>query len=125
MRKVWLWLAGAFVLLLIAAVGIAFFIDEPLRGYVERTMNEHLQGYTIRIGELDVHPSVIVLLPHGKLEMEVFDYVLCYGSLAGTGCAMAYAQWAEDNVNMPVRNFAPHPLGEEGAKKPWPTRRFM
>jgi hypothetical protein len=56
MRKVWLWLAGAFVLLLVAVVGIAFFIDEPLRGYIERTMNEHLQGYTIRIGALDVHP---------------------------------------------------------------------
>jgi hypothetical protein len=28
------------------------------------------------------------------LEMEVFDYVPCYRSPAGTGCAMAFAQWA-------------------------------
>ena len=28
------------------------------------------------------------------LDMEVFDYVPCYRSLAGTGCAMAFAQWA-------------------------------
>jgi 3-O-methylgallate 3,4-dioxygenase len=27
------------------------------------------------------------------LEMEVFDYVPCYRSPAGTGCAMAFAQW--------------------------------
>ena len=27
------------------------------------------------------------------LDMEVFDYVPCYRSLAGTGCAMAFAQW--------------------------------
>ena len=66
MRKVWLWLAGVFVLLLIAVVGIAFFIDEPLRGYVERTMNEHLQGYTIRIGALDVHPF--------RLSVDVKDF---------------------------------------------------
>jgi hypothetical protein len=57
--------------------------------------------------------------------MEVFDDVPCYRSPAGTGCAMAFAQWAEDNVNRHVRNFAPHLLGEEGVKKPWPPRRFM
>jgi len=27
------------------------------------------------------------------LDMEVFDYVPCYRSPAGTGCAMAFAQW--------------------------------
>jgi hypothetical protein len=27
------------------------------------------------------------------LDMELFDYVPCYRSPAGTGCAMAFAQW--------------------------------
>jgi hypothetical protein len=27
------------------------------------------------------------------LEMDIFDYVPCYRSPAGTGCAMAFAQW--------------------------------
>jgi Domain of Unknown Function (DUF748) len=31
-------------------------IDEPLRRYVERQINSSLQGYTVRIGTLDVHP---------------------------------------------------------------------
>ena len=31
-------------------------IDAPLRGYVERQINSRLQGYTVRIGTLDVHP---------------------------------------------------------------------
>jgi hypothetical protein len=56
---------------------------------------------------------VIVFLPHGKLEREVFDYVPCYRSPTATRCAMAFAQWAEEKVNMPVRNFAPHLLGAE------------
>ncbi|HEX2186731.1 MAG TPA: DUF748 domain-containing protein, partial [Chloroflexota bacterium] len=31
-------------------------LDAPLRGYVERQINRRLQGYTVRIGTLDVHP---------------------------------------------------------------------
>ncbi len=31
-------------------------IDAPLRGYMERQINSRLQGYTVRIGTLDVHP---------------------------------------------------------------------
>jgi hypothetical protein len=42
--------------LVLAAVAASFFIDEPLRRYVERQVNARLQGYTVRIGALDVHP---------------------------------------------------------------------
>lgn len=56
MRRWWIWLAGAVVFLAGAAVVASFFIDEPLRRYLERQMNAHLQGYTIRIGALDFHP---------------------------------------------------------------------
>jgi hypothetical protein len=56
MRKVWIWLAGSLAILIILIVALAFFIDKPLRGYVERKMNQNLQGYTVRIGALDLHP---------------------------------------------------------------------
>ena len=36
MRRWWIWLVGAVVLLAVAAVTVSFFIDEPLRRYVER-----------------------------------------------------------------------------------------
>src|SRR6266498_2742290 len=56
MRRWWIWVAGAVVLLAVAAVVVSFFLDEPLRRYVERQMNARLQGYTVRIGALDLHP---------------------------------------------------------------------
>jgi hypothetical protein len=56
MRRWWIWLVGALGLLAVAAVTVSFFIDEPLRRYVEQQMNARLQGYTVRIGALDVHP---------------------------------------------------------------------
>src|SRR3989442_10134829 len=49
--------AGAIVLaIVVLAVGASFFIDEPLRRYVESQMNQRLDGYTVRIGRLDFHP---------------------------------------------------------------------
>jgi hypothetical protein len=56
MRRWWIWLAGAVAFVVVAAVAASFFIDEPLRRYVERRMNAQLQGYTVRIGALDLHP---------------------------------------------------------------------
>ena len=56
MRRWWIWLVGAVGLLVMAAVVGSFFIDEPLRRYVERQMNARLQGYSVRIGALDFHP---------------------------------------------------------------------
>src|SRR5262245_20041912 len=56
MRRWWVWLVGAVVLLAVATVTVSFFIDEPLRRYVEWQMNTRLQGYTIQIGALDLHP---------------------------------------------------------------------
>ena len=56
MRRWWIWLVGVVGLVVVAAVVVSFFIDEPLRRYVERQMNAQLQGYTVRIGALDFHP---------------------------------------------------------------------
>jgi hypothetical protein len=56
MRRWWIWGAGAVALVAVAAVVASFFVDEPLRRYLERQLNARLQGYTVRIGALDFHP---------------------------------------------------------------------
>jgi uncharacterized protein involved in outer membrane biogenesis len=56
MRRWWMWLAGVVALLAVAAVMVSSLLDEPLRRYAEQHMNARLQGYTVRIGALDVHP---------------------------------------------------------------------
>jgi hypothetical protein len=40
----------------VLAIVASFFVDEPLRRYVERRMNEQLEGYTVSIGKLSFHP---------------------------------------------------------------------
>jgi hypothetical protein len=56
MRRWWVWLVGAVAVLAVALVVGSFFIDEPLRRYLERRVNTQLQGYSVHIGALDVHP---------------------------------------------------------------------
>jgi hypothetical protein len=56
MRRLWLWLTGILVTLMLGVVALSFFIDEPLRKYTERQLNAQLQGYTARVGVLDFHP---------------------------------------------------------------------
>ena len=56
MRRRWQWALGVVVGLVVLAVVVAFFVDEPLRRVIERRMNERLNGYTARIGGLDFHP---------------------------------------------------------------------
>ena len=56
MRRWWIWLLGAVGGLIMLAVAVGLFIDEPLRRYVEEQMNSRLKGYTIRLGKLDLHP---------------------------------------------------------------------
>jgi hypothetical protein len=56
MRTRWKWLIGVVAALVLIAVAVAFFVDEPLRRITEKQMNAHLKGYTARIGRLDFHP---------------------------------------------------------------------
>jgi Domain of Unknown Function (DUF748) len=56
MRRRWLWMIGIIAGLIIVVVALGLFIDEPLRRYTERQLNSHLQGYTVRVGTLDLHP---------------------------------------------------------------------
>lgn len=50
------WILGGIALFLALIVIASFFVDEPLRRYVEGQMNERLKGYTARIDRLSFHP---------------------------------------------------------------------
>ena len=53
----WLkWAAATLGMLMIVLSTAAFFADEPLRRYVERTANEAVEGYSFKIGTLSLHP---------------------------------------------------------------------
>ncbi|WP_447979574.1 DUF748 domain-containing protein [Candidatus Nitrospira bockiana] len=52
-----LWWIGGLVAGLIIVVALAFAVaDEPLRAYLERQLNHRVQGYSFRIGKLDLRP---------------------------------------------------------------------
>jgi hypothetical protein len=56
-QRGWIWLVGILAgLIIIVAIVVGFFVDEPLRRYVEGQLNSHLKGYTVRLGKLDLHP---------------------------------------------------------------------
>ena len=67
-RKWWIWLIGAIAGLIIVSIALGFVIDEPLRRYMERQLNTHLKGYTVRLGKLDLHPL--------RFAVELFDVVI-------------------------------------------------
>ncbi len=53
----WLkWTAGSLAALIAIVLAVAFFADEPLRRYVERTANDAAKGYLVHIGAVDLHP---------------------------------------------------------------------
>ncbi len=54
-RAVWSSCIGVLAPFMILFVGL-FFIDEPLRSYVESNANGAMDGYSVRIGGLDFHP---------------------------------------------------------------------
>jgi hypothetical protein len=77
MRR-WKWIVGGSVLALLLVYVLAFLADEPLRRMVEREINGRLQGYTMRIGHLDLHPIPlslglrdIVIVQHPDLERPI------------------------------------------------------
>lgn len=55
-RRHWFWFAVPVVVLVVLAVVISFFLDEPLRRMTEREMNRRMKGYTAHLRKLDFHP---------------------------------------------------------------------
>ena len=56
MGKGWKRFILGFVALILFIVIASVFIDEPLRGYLERKINHSLKGYTVRIERVHLHP---------------------------------------------------------------------
>jgi hypothetical protein len=55
-RRHWPWVAGALALFVLFVLFRARLVDEPLRRRVEAGVNAALDGYSVRIGELRLHP---------------------------------------------------------------------
>lgn len=49
-------IAGGVAAFAVLAFALSFFIDEPLRRYMERSLNAELKGYTARVLALEFHP---------------------------------------------------------------------
>lgn len=56
----WLkWTVISLAVLTVVLLTAAFFADEPLRRYAERSANEAVKGYSFQIGTLDLHPLTL------------------------------------------------------------------
>ena len=77
-----------------------FVIDEELDREVLRAMQEKdaeaiisLPRHLLNSGNSEIRNWIVTAGAVEHLDMELFDYVPCYRSPAGTGCGMAFAQW--------------------------------
>lgn len=60
MKLHWLkWTTISIAVLIVIVLIAAFAADEPLRRYVERSANDAVKGYHVRIGALDSHPFTL------------------------------------------------------------------
>jgi sensor domain CHASE-containing protein len=56
MRRRWLWFAVPVAVVLVLALVVSVFLDEPIRRSVEKQMNAKMKGYTAHIRTVDFHP---------------------------------------------------------------------
>ena len=52
------WFAISLVVLLLVAGVSLFFVDEPLRAFIERQLNKHVAGYSFTIGKAHLYPNL-------------------------------------------------------------------
>jgi 3-O-methylgallate 3,4-dioxygenase len=77
-----------------------FVVDKELDRQLLKALKERdikiiaaLPLERLQSGTLEIRNWIATAGAAQHLEMEVFDCVPCYRSQAGTGCAMAFAQW--------------------------------
>ena len=86
---------------ILASGGLSHFVvDEELdqmalEGMKEKSLTKlsQLPREKINSGSSEIRNWIVVAGATEQLDMEVIDYVPCYRSPAGTGCAMGFAQW--------------------------------
>lgn len=87
---------------LVASGGLSHFVvDEELDRRALKAMQEKdvaaitsLPRERLQSGTSEIRNWITVAGAVQHLDMEVFDYVPCYRSPAGTGCAMSFARWS-------------------------------
>jgi catalytic LigB subunit of aromatic ring-opening dioxygenase len=85
----------------IASGGFSHFVvDEDIDGRAIEALREHdveamasLPVERLQSGTSEIRNWLTVAGAMGDREFDLFDYVPCYRSPAGTGCAMAFGQW--------------------------------
>jgi 3-O-methylgallate 3,4-dioxygenase len=86
---------------ILASGGLSHFVvDEELDQTALEGMRQkdlaklsQLPREKINSGSSEIRNWVVLTGATEHLDMELFDYVPCYRSPAGTGCAMGFAQW--------------------------------
>ena len=86
---------------ILASGGLSHFVvDEELDHMAMDGMKEKsivklsgLPRERMDSGNSEIRNWILTTAAAEHLDMEIFDYVPCYRSPAGTGCAMAYAKW--------------------------------
>jgi 3-O-methylgallate 3,4-dioxygenase len=87
---------------IIASGGLSHFVvDEELDRRALKAMKEHdvdtlsaLPRERLNAGTSETRNWLVVSGAAEEMDMDLFDYVPCYRSPAGTGCAMAFAKWS-------------------------------
>jgi hypothetical protein len=94
------WKSNARVAILASGGFSHFVLDEELDQNVLKALQEKdlatiasLPLERLQAGTSEIRNWISTAGAVQHLDMEVFDYVPCYRSPAGTGCAMAFAQW--------------------------------
>jgi len=58
MKKFLAWFAISVFVLFLLAGALLFFIDEPLRAFIEHRLNSHVEGYHFTVGQAHLYPNV-------------------------------------------------------------------
>jgi Domain of Unknown Function (DUF748) len=67
MRKFFIWLAVSFAVLLLIVWGALLYFEEPLRAFIERQLNTHVQGYHFVIGKAHLYPNLSLELENAVM----------------------------------------------------------
>ena len=87
---------------IIASGGLSHFvIDEDLDHRVIKALENHdteslvsIPRENLNSGNSEIRNWIVAAGATEHLDMKLVDYVPCYRTVAGTGCAMGFAQWA-------------------------------
>ena len=63
-RRLWIGVAAAVLVLVVAVAAGSWLAEEPLRRQMEQRLNARLQGYSVRVGALDLRPLAFGVALH-------------------------------------------------------------